>query len=405
MDVEEAVIDKPIDHIRKVATRKPESAVRNIVDAGPKPGKAQMSVIKDVLQAPLTIRVQQLVSLSPIARRALLKALKDIRDDPSESADIPRIGEPPEASKKDARVKEVLRVDMDSERERIQRGIEEDKRGRKRLLVLKAKIGNAVMDSIVDSGSSANIISARKAAESGLPIERLDEDSFPVSGLKGPPVSCDYMIPNAVIYVSEKKYPTYGTLFVVEGITVDLLYGRPWMVDNAGGIQEKPLGTYVSWVSNRKPYELNVLPNYWWMSENRDNVEFVRIKEEEEADSFATSLVVRAGKDTDQSYRTGSSENRSSPSEADYQADSEDEEEDKDAVRWANSQVKSWRREQGCRDKGKGRAREDSTPPPNQLGRRKLLDEPVETKESRSTSKRQKTTTKRRQIIEVDREV
>jgi len=178
---------------------------------------------------------------------------------------------------------------MDIERERIQQGIEEDKRGRKKLLVLKAKIGNTVVEGIVDSGSSANIISARKAVETGLPIERLDEDSFPVSGLKGPPVSCDYMIPKAVIYVSEKKYPTYGTLFVVKGITVDLLYGRPWMVNNYAGIQEKPLGTYVSWVSNHKPYELNVLPNFWWMSENRDNIEFVRMKEEEEAKSSAAA--------------------------------------------------------------------------------------------------------------------
>ena len=405
MEVEEAVIDKPIDHIRKVATRKPESAVRDIVDAGPKPGKAQMSVVKDVLQAPLTIRVQQLVSLSPIARRALLKALRDIRDDPAESADILRIEKPLEASKKDARVKEVLRVDMDFERERIQRGIEEDKRGRKKLLVLKAKIGNAVLEGIVDSGSSANIISARKAAETGLPIERLDEDSFPVTGLKGPPIGCEYMIPRAIVYVSEKKYPTYGDLFIVDGITVDLLYGRPWMVDNYAGIQEKPLGTYVSWVSNHKPYELNVLPNFWWMSENRDNVEFVRMKEEEEAGSFATSLVTRAGNGTDQSYRISSSENRSSPSEVDYQADSDDDEDDKEAVRWANSQVEGWKREQKQREKGKERAREDSTPPPNQLGRRKLLDEPFESQEFRATSKRQKTTGRRRQIIEVDREV
>jgi len=269
------MIDKPIDHIRKVATRKPESAVRDVDNAGPKPGKAQMSVVEDVLQTPLTIWLKQLVSLLPLARRALLKALRDIRDNPLESADTPRIEGPPEALKKDARTKEVLRVDMDVERKRIQWGIEEDRRGRKKLLVLKVKIGNTVVEGIVDSGSSANIISTRKAAETGLPIECLDEDSFPVSGLKGPPVSCDYMIPKAVIYVSEKKYPTYGTLFIIEGITVDLLYGRPWMVDNYGGIQEKPLGTYVSWVSNHRPYELNVLPNYWWMSENPDNIEFV----------------------------------------------------------------------------------------------------------------------------------
>ena len=231
-----------------------------------------------------------------------MKALKDIRDNSSEPSDIPHIKEPQESSKKDVHAKKVLRVDMNFKRERIQRRIEEDKHGRKKLLVLEAKVGNAVMDGIVDSGSSANIISARKAAETGLPIERLNEDSFPVTGLKGPPIGCNYMIPNAVIYVSEKKYPTYGDLYIVDGITVDLLYGRPWMVDNYAGIQEKPLGTYVSWVSNHKLYELNVLPNLWWMSENCENIEFVRMKEEEEADSFATSLVVRAGKDTDQSY-------------------------------------------------------------------------------------------------------
>jgi len=108
IDVEEAVIDKPINHIRKVATCKPESAVRDIDNAGPKPGKAQMSVVEDVLQTPLTIRLKQLVSLLPLARRALLKALRDIQDDPLESADTPRIEGPPEALKKDACTKEVL---------------------------------------------------------------------------------------------------------------------------------------------------------------------------------------------------------------------------------------------------------------------------------------------------------
>jgi len=77
------------------------------------------------------------------------------------------------------------------------------------------------------------------------------------------------------------------------------------------------------------------------------------MKEEEEAESFATSLVVRARKGTDQSYRTGSNENQSSPSEAGYQADSEDNEDDKEAVHWANSQVKGWKHEQEQQKKGK----------------------------------------------------
>jgi len=159
------------------------------------------------------------------------------------------------------------------------------------------------------------------------------------------------------------------------------------MVDNSAGIQEKPLGTYVSWVSNNTPYELNVLPNYWWMSENRDNIEFFRMKEEEEAESFATSLVVRAGKGSDQSYRTNSDERQSTPSEVEYQADSEDGEDDKEAIQWANSRIKEWKRNQGRQKKGKERARDESPPPPNQSRRRKPSDEPAETPESQSLSK------------------
>ena len=154
-----------------------------------------------------------------------MKALKDIQDDLLEPSDTPCFKEPWESLKKDVHAKKMLRVDMNFERGRIQHGIEEDKCRQKKLLVLKVKVGDAVMDSIMDSGSSANIISMRKAAETGLPIEHLDKDSFPVTGLKGPPIGCDDMIPNTVIYVSEKKYPTYRDLFIVDGITVDLLYG------------------------------------------------------------------------------------------------------------------------------------------------------------------------------------
>ena len=64
-DVEEAVVDKLIDHIRKVTTCQHESTVWDVINAGPKSSKAQMSVVKDVLQTPLTIWVKELISLSP----------------------------------------------------------------------------------------------------------------------------------------------------------------------------------------------------------------------------------------------------------------------------------------------------------------------------------------------------
>jgi len=56
MDVKETIINKPVNNVWKVTTCKPESALRDLINAGPKIGKTQMSMVDDILQTQLTTR-------------------------------------------------------------------------------------------------------------------------------------------------------------------------------------------------------------------------------------------------------------------------------------------------------------------------------------------------------------
>jgi hypothetical protein len=242
MDVEEAVLDEPVNHKRKVELREPKAGLRDISNAGPIKGKVQRRVVDEVFNAPLTIPMHQLVALSPALRRDLVKALRTTRDDIPVDVDTPPAEVRREPSKDKGKEKEVLRVETGVEKEEGIPMSKAEVKERTKLLKLKATIGQAVMKGVVDSGSTANIISAKMAERTGLPIVPLGKQSFPVLGVGGPTVRCDYWIPNAPIYVTDSKLLTYGDLFVVEKVRIKLLYGRPWMVANQSGIQEKERG-------------------------------------------------------------------------------------------------------------------------------------------------------------------
>jgi len=78
MDIEEPVADKTIDHAREPLARDPERSTRNVGQARAKKGRAQSSVIEDLLNSQLTIKVKDLVSISPNVRQGLATTLKAI---------------------------------------------------------------------------------------------------------------------------------------------------------------------------------------------------------------------------------------------------------------------------------------------------------------------------------------
>ena len=65
MAIEDAIREKGIHDKGKMSARKEKGGVRDVIQAGPRTGKAQSAVVEEVLKHPLTIRVEELLSLAP----------------------------------------------------------------------------------------------------------------------------------------------------------------------------------------------------------------------------------------------------------------------------------------------------------------------------------------------------
>ena len=80
MDIEEPVRGKRGEDRRKVAAREGDRPIGNVAQSRAKKEEAQEEVVNEVLQLPLTLTLQNLVSISPIVQRGLARALKTNRD-------------------------------------------------------------------------------------------------------------------------------------------------------------------------------------------------------------------------------------------------------------------------------------------------------------------------------------
>ena len=387
MDVEDTIVDKAVKDRRETSTRNEEGTVRHVAQARTIKGKTQSAVINELLDSKLTICLKDLVSLSPNVRQGLVSTLKAMRDDVLEETGTNRLEK--EASTEKKTGVKVMRAGGRRE-EGIQVERREERLVKKKADVprIKATIGDATMYGIVDSGSNSNVISADMAEATGLPIVPLGGKSFSVTGLNGDPIRCKYWIPNAALYLTDSKLVTYADLHVIEGVDCDLLYGRDWAVNNGVGIQERERGTYVSWISNGTPYELNVTRKGTEPIETRDRgIDLCLTNEDEPEDdeeTSALSMMVRTkrGPPTDLSYAPDSETSQLAPElNKAREFSSEGEKDADDVVRWARDRVTDWKRKKeeeeaaeaddegmperelapspDLLDKGKGRARDE----------------------------------------------
>ena len=408
MDVDEPLANKSPDNRRKGPAHERKENFRNIPNVRTGKDIIQSKIVDEVLNCQLTITVQELVSLCPSWRQDLLRSLRAIRVVEPEDADAIQIEGRKVAWKADEKGKEVLRVEtrVGDEggvwMEGLQETDQEHEKRRRKLITLKGSIGRLQISGIVDSGASANIISVSAMEATGLPIVLLQGKAFPVTGITGPSIKCRYWIPNVTIYLTDGKLPTKTDLFVVEGVKTNLLYGRPWMVDNLGGIQERKTGTYVSWHSNGVPYELNTTKAAEWEDENGEGVDLYEAKED--TLRAVTAMVVRRGKspNTDLSYVPDSEEARLAPTIESPPQESDDSEEARQAEEWARKRIAEWKRGWEVEEEAKAQDVEITPPPPNQLGRRKAQESPEEV--SRTSRKRRKVAKQGKGIIEVDEE-
>ena len=119
-------------------------------------------------------------------------------------------------------------------------------------------MGRGKMVRIVDSGSMVNMISVKLLEETGLPCVPLQHKSFLVTSINGKSSCCRYWIPGTTIFVTMSKLPMYSNVYVLDDVNCGMILGRPWSTLNRANIKEKVRGTYVSWISHRAHYELNV---------------------------------------------------------------------------------------------------------------------------------------------------
>ena len=411
MAIEDAVGEKGIHDKGKMSARKDKGGVRDVIQAGSRTGKAQSAVVEEVLKHPLTIRVEELLSLAPGVRRALAKAFRTTRDDDVEVIDMIRSEERREPSQKEDKGKEVMRADVGAGKT-METAVDEEEPGPRKLLRIKAKIGRATMVGMVDSGSQENIISARMAAATGLPTVLLEDKSFPVQGVSGPPTRCRYMIPNAAIYVTDHQLLTRGDLFVVEGAKVDLLYGIPWIDAHEGRIYKQPEGIFVSWVSEGLRHAINATA--WEYGDSDTEEETPPSRRRKGRRGMVASMVAQARSPvTDLSCVPDSEEDREPLFTEDYPDEADDDKEARETVRWAREQVKQWEKKRLQEEIEIEEELEDereSSPPPNQLGRRKGKERDSRetsrmSRKSRTSSKRRKTGKRSREYVEIDRDL
>lgn len=437
MDVEQPVANKTIDHGREPSTRNLEGNVRNVGQARTVKGKAQQGVIEDLLDSQVTIKMRDLVSLSSSVRQGLATTLRSIRDDAIDEPEMTLKPEKP-ASKKEERAK-VMRV-SEPANEWVDKRSEGGPTLRKAdVPMLKVMIGEAGVWGIVDSGSQANIISAKVAEATGQPVLPLKGKSFSVTGVDGVPVRCKAWIPRARVFVTSAQVETIADLHVVEGIDCDLLLGRPWAIDHQVGIQERPRGTYVSWKVDDTWYDLNVtLARAVELKRARRRKAIAARKryqvDSEEERSYLSVYPVRVrDQGTDRSYVPDSEASRvapEAPEDGECQEESVGEQERNDAVAWARQKVTEWKRkweEEGALDGDDEGEVDDKpgdvislsdgdeeSPPPNQLGQKKSVKKPnpgveeevVEGKDGQVESrKRKRSTHTRTNVVEVDKDL
>ena len=405
MDVESPVADKHVQNSRKVTTRELVRTPRDVAQGRTKE-KGQLGVIEDILETGCTLSLRELARISPSVRKDLVATLRAIRGTAQEEHDTLREAGKTQplddggASAKVLRTEEVgsgggARMIFDEK---------EPREARAELLKVQAVIGDATMTGVIDSGSMVNMISAAKLEESGLPSEPLTHRTLKVTGVNGVTSYCRTWLPDATIYFSKNKSPTYGALYVLEDADFELILGRPFGTYNRVGITEEETGTHVSWDSaDGRRYQINASRARKPATRTRvQEVEICKMEDgtegtsESEAEGATTAFAVRIERNQNKGgiLVPDSQEERPEPDLSDPEslARSEEVAEIEKANRLAQERVAKWKREmeEEADDEGggiDGGDEENEMPPPNQLDkgkrRREEQEESIEAKSDR----------------------
>ena len=247
------VDEKPVeDREEKLADNSGRHGGNMIRERGnmrPGSNKAMLEVIKEVMNQRLTLPLCELLRLAPGLQRDLGKVLKGMPvADPRE----------PDRSEGKEPKKESIEV-INGKKILLQERSRPWGKPRDVLLKVEARIGEARMEGIIDTGAMVNIISERMWEESGL--EKNDDRTMYLGDANGGSSQCVGMIEQAEIYLMSQRKLSIGDLWVAKTPSCDLLLGRLWQTDNGFGMKEMPVGTVVSFMSGNEEVFINASPN------------------------------------------------------------------------------------------------------------------------------------------------
>ena len=128
---------------------------------------------------------------------------------------------------------------------------------RGKLPKVEARVGNAKMVAIIDTGAMVNLISEKMYKRTGL---AKNNDTLQLRDVNGGLKETNGMIQMVGVYLTPSKVYTAGDLWVIETENFDLLLGREWQTMNMAGIQETLAGTRLRFMSRGVNYDAIVLP-------------------------------------------------------------------------------------------------------------------------------------------------
>ena len=251
MQIDQDFVSNLPNNLGKEATSHQDAKTTKVTNPGPNKARDSTILAQNILNAPLTMTVQEAVRISPNLRRDLVSAVKSRHEDQAQTEEkTSLVG--------------VIAATGDGDEQHPSSEETDDQiiqlpEPREDLLRVPIKVGKAKMVGVFDTGSQINIMSQNLVEQTGLPWIKDKNMRSRVIGVDGKITRCIGKLPRARILVSENQYQTFGEFHVLPNPDVVLL-GRLWGTGNGVGLSEKTNGTHLSFVSGRHRYQINACP-------------------------------------------------------------------------------------------------------------------------------------------------
>ena len=281
MDIDQGVPEKSGNNKGQITTNQGRSNVTKPPNPGPEEDKISTQIAQRIMGKEITIRLDEIAQIAPSVRQDLQRVLRELR-----------VVSRPTQEKKEKTEKTVL---WSSTVEPLPQNLEKGKFDvRDDLPTVSARVGQATMMAIVDSGSQVNVMSEKYMRRCCLPVRTDNTHQYRITGIDGGPAMCIGIIPKATIFITEREIPTVGEIVVVKDAIFDLILGRPWTTGNGANLIEEPDGTYLELRNGEEHYSINVCPNFEFEKRQRQR-ELEEERIERSRGSQARAAVVSKG--------------------------------------------------------------------------------------------------------------